>query len=103
MATTRLISSQAYRNDKIVRAKRAARDYVVTVVTLDCGFQVVVDGHHRLVAAALDGVAPEIVECRCQDTLAGLDDLEAWLTRHWIDSEYRYVSESGYSDGQPVW
>lgn len=54
------ISSQRYRNPDVVAEKRAARDYTAAyaVVAYDGDvYRVVVDGHHRIEAARLDGVA----------------------------------------------
>lgn len=59
-------SSQRHRDDAIVQAKRDAKDYTVCVTPeFECGgvrMRVIVDGHHSLEAARLDGVDPEYVE-----------------------------------------
>lgn len=63
-----LWSNQQYLNPDIVQAKRQARDYRVQVspVMFDperkVQFRIVIDGHHSLVAARLDGVAPQLEE-----------------------------------------
>lgn len=74
------ISSQHHLDDATVEAKRAAKDYVVLVSP---SFEhdgellrVVIDGHHSLAAARLDGVEPEYVEATKQDS-----DLVALIER----------------------
>lgn len=61
----RRITSQLFRDDARVEAKRADRDYAVQYVELECEgetLHLVIDGHHSHEAAKLDGVEPEWVE-----------------------------------------
>jgi hypothetical protein len=89
----KIISSQRHIDAETVEAKRASGDYVVTlgkVITIDGeDYQVVIDGHHSLAAANLDGVAPEyriatVTECDRE----AIEDVEDYLLGHWIDSDY---------------
>lgn len=63
-----LITNQTYTDPNIVAQKRADADYEVQVspVIVDAQtggrYRVVIDGHHSLEAARLDGVAPQLVE-----------------------------------------
>ncbi len=70
MTTPTTITSQAFRDDATVQAKREARDYDVLVspVFQFCGeaFRVVLDGHHSHAAARLDGVEPNWIEATLQ-------------------------------------
>lgn len=85
----KMISSQRYRDEKIVEEKRASRDYTVSVVTVDAlGVSVIIDGHHSLSAALYDGVEPQLVECTCSEMLPCDSDIESWLASHWIDSDW---------------
>lgn len=64
------ISSQRYRDPAVVAEKRAARDYtaVYAVVEYDGdAYRVVVDGHHRIEAARLDGADVEWREADASD------------------------------------
>ena len=57
-----IISSQRYRDPKIVEAKRQAGDYEVSLVSIEIDgveYDVVVDGHHSMSAAIADGVEPD--------------------------------------------
>ncbi|WP_430437928.1 hypothetical protein [Oceanibaculum nanhaiense] len=62
----KIISSQHYLNDNIIDEKRAAKDYgavVTKAYTLDgITFRVVLDGHHSIAAARLDGVNADVTE-----------------------------------------
>ncbi len=101
-----LISSQRYLDDATVEEKRENEDYEVTVykitVTVD-DYYVIIDGHHSLEAARLDGVSPDIRpvtgELRAQYDQE-IDDygVESWLESHYIDSPYYFVST-----GKDVW
>ena len=54
----RTISSQTYRDPAIVAAKRAAKDYAAQYVEIEVDgewYRVVMDGHHSLEAAKMDG------------------------------------------------
>jgi hypothetical protein len=63
-----LITNQLRLDPEIVEAKRATKDYQVQVspVIMDVvtgkQYRVVIDGHHSLEAARLDGVPPELIE-----------------------------------------
>jgi hypothetical protein len=63
-----LITNQLRIDPQIVEAKRGTKDYQVQVspVIMDVvtgkQYRVVIDGHHSLEAARLDGVPPELVE-----------------------------------------
>lgn len=100
------ISSQRYLNDEIVEAKRAARDYTVAVspaFEIDGEtFRLVLDGHHSLEAAKLDGVEAEFVEqdARDNDNIALLNrgEIEDFLLTTRIDSDLYDVAT-----GQDVW
>jgi len=66
-----LITSQDHRDEETIEAKRAAKDYAVTVspeFEIDGEtYQVIIDGHHSFEAAKLDGVEPEFVIATAQD------------------------------------
>ena len=66
-----IITSQSHKDDAIVNAKRAAKDYVVTVSPMFAidgeWYQVILDGHHSFEAAIRDGVDPEYREATSQD------------------------------------
>jgi hypothetical protein len=86
------ISSQRYLDDDVVDAKRANRDYAVLVsAPIEYNgnvFRVVLDGHHSLAAAKLDGITPEFDEATLQqDDAQGLP-AEQYLEIKWIDSDY---------------
>ena len=94
-----IISSQRHIDDSIVEAKRANRDYTVTigkVIDIDGEtFRVVIDGHHSLAAARADGVAPELVEASVADCdREAIDDVDDYLESHWVDSDW-YDIETG--------
>jgi phage-related protein (TIGR01555 family) len=63
-----LITNQTFLDPEVVRLKQEAKDYVVQVTPPlpdpDTGkmYRVVINGHHSLEAARIDGVAPEFVE-----------------------------------------
>lgn len=97
-----LISSQRYLDDEIVAAKRAARDYVVSVspeFQVDGEtYTVVLDGHHSLAAARIDGVEPEFTVATVQDNdtieLLVRGSVDDFLALHRIDSDF-YDVETG--------
>lgn len=66
-----IITSQDYRDDEIIAAKRAAADYEVVLspaFEVDGEtYQVIIDGHHSFEAARLDGVEPEFRIATNQD------------------------------------
>ena len=90
-----MISSQRYLDDAIVAEKRAAQDYVVSVIDVTINgvsYPVVTDGHHSLAAAKADGVGPVIhIQSATENDRAALtgDDL---LEACYIDSEYYDVA-----------
>lgn len=63
-----LITNQMFLDPEVVKLKQDAKDYVVQVTPAlpdpDTGkmYRVVIDGHHSLEAARIDGVAPEFQE-----------------------------------------
>lgn len=90
-----LMSSQRYLDDETVEAKRANQDYAVTVSPVfeyeGSLYQVVIDGHHSLAAAKLDGVEPEITEATASDcdTIGLLDQsVELYLQAMYMDSDW---------------
>lgn len=97
-----IISSQRHIDDEIVAAKREAQDYVVSLspafLVDGVEYQVVLDGHHSMAAARLDGIAPEYVEAdrRVNDKVALIErgEIEDFLAAAWVDSDY-YVIETG--------
>ena len=100
---TMTISSQHYRNDEIIEAKRAANDYVVTLSPTfefdGMTMRVILDGHHALEAAKLDGVAPEFVESTVAENehirLIGKGEYDEFLLAVWCDGDY-YDIETGH-------
>ena len=99
------ISSQRYRDDQIVDAKRAARDYAVLVspeFALDGQtYRVVLDGHHSLSAAMEDGAEPDYREATLMDTDAILllsDDVQRFLEATHMGDDYYDIS-----DGSLIW
>ena len=69
-ATKKIITSQDYIDAAIVEEKRASKDYAIMVaeVTVDGeDLLVMIDGHHSLEAAILDGVEPEVQLATAQD------------------------------------
>jgi len=101
--STMIISSQRHLDGEIVAAKRAAHDYVVTLSPEFClggvQYQVILDGHHSLAAARLDGVDPvyRVATVQVCDCVALLDtSIEDFLAAAWIDSDW-YDIETGVS------
>lgn len=100
---TKIISSQRYIDDEIVEAKRIAKDYTVSLSPAFDLFgdrcQLILDGHHSLVAARLDGVEPEYRDLtESQDDNIGLltaGKLDDFLTMTRIDSDL-YDIETGH-------
>lgn len=103
---TTIISSQRYTNDEIVAAKREAQDYTVTLSPAfeveGVEYQVILDGHHSLAAAKLDGAEPEYIEATKQtaDTVALIErgEIEDFLVATRIDSDYYDIKT-----GSDVW
>jgi hypothetical protein len=96
-----IISSQRHLDGEIVAAKRAAHDYAVTLSPEfevgDVQYQAILDGHHSLAAAKLDGVDPvyRVATVQVSDNVALLDaSIEDFLTASWIDSDW-YDVETG--------
>lgn len=93
--TTRLISSQRYRDAAIIAEKRAMKDYGVSVSPAFELFgeqvRLVLDGHHSYEAARLDGVCPDICELDAWDSdniallLSG--NMEGFLAAAYVDSD----------------
>lgn len=102
----RLISSQRYRNDGIIEHKRDICDYEVTVYPIDIDgeqYLVVLDGHHALDAALLDGVPPRFREpsgpARAElDFILETNGPEEWLVIKYIDDDYYFIDS-----GRTVW
>jgi len=100
------ISSQHYLSNEIVESKRAAKDYTVLVSpAFEVGgevVRVVIDGHHSLAAARLDGVEPEFEEATVQTSdrisLLAAGKLEDFLEASWIDGDWYNVDTDA-----PVW
>lgn len=93
-----LISSQRYRSDEIIEAKRAAKDYIVSITPefeLDGEtVQAIIDGHHSYEAAVLDGVGPEykVLTIQDDDRIALLDDVDTYLEAAYVDSDWYYIA-----------
>lgn len=98
-----IISSQKYLDDEIVSEKRANKDYEVSispVFKLDGEeFQVVIDGHHSLAAAKLDGVEPDFIECD-NNSIDALDEgrIDDFLRQQRLDSDWYDIKT-----GKDVW
>lgn len=63
MNLNEIYSAQSYRNESIVEEKRENKDYAVKVAYIaddENMIAILVDGHHSLEAAKIDGVNPEI-------------------------------------------
>lgn len=96
------ISSQRFLDDAVVESKRGATTYIVKVSPAfeieGETLRVVLDGHHTLEAAKLDGVEPEYVEQspRENDTISVLNDgrVDDFLAMHRMDSDF-YDVETG--------
>ncbi len=96
----RTISSQSFRHPAVVAEKRAAKDYAVQFVEVEVDgeeFRVVVDGHHSLEAATLDGATVEWVRSPMQAE-ADRMGAEAFLSAHRLDCDYHDVTT-----GYPIW
>lgn len=99
------ISSQHYRDQDIIDAKRANADYVVLVspMFVHCGeeISVVIDGHHSHAAAIADGVEPVYIvanQKQC-DKIAIIDaDPEMYLDASWVDGDWYNINT-----GRGVW
>jgi hypothetical protein len=104
--STIIISSQRYLDETIVEEKRNNEDYNVTVSPAfevdGINYQIVMDGHHSLAAAKLDGIEPEytIATLQTSDAIALLEDnkIEDFLEVQYIDSSYYEVE-----NGEEVW
>jgi hypothetical protein len=96
---TTIISSQSHLDGEIVDAKRAAKDYAITISpTFEIGgvdYATLIDGHHSLAAAKADGVTPVVhvataTEC---DKLLLLDEsVDAYLEASWMDTDWYDVA-----------
>ncbi|MDD5534098.1 MAG: hypothetical protein PHC52_15000 [Syntrophales bacterium] len=94
-----IISSQRYLDGDIVQAKRAARDYAVTLspeFEIDGRrMQVVLDGHHSLAAARADGVEPRYKIAgvsTCDDVALLESSVDDFMASVWIDSDWYDVA-----------
>ncbi len=100
---TKLISTQRYLNSETVEEKRAANDYTVSVSPVFQLFgddvQLILDGHHSLEAAKLDGVEACLVEITATecDTIELLNTgkVDDFLQATWIDAQ-PYDVATGY-------
>jgi len=96
------ISSQRHLDDATVEAKRAAKDYNVTVSPVfeidGDQMRVIIDGHHSYAAAIADGVDPIYTEATEQDddrvAILNRGDIDGYLEASWLDSDY-YDAETG--------
>ena len=93
------ISSQHYRDQDIIDAKRAAADYVVLVspVFFHGGEEVsvVIDGHHSHAAAIADGVEPIYItatEQECDKIALIGNDGELYLEASWVDGDWYNIN-----------
>jgi len=94
------ISSQRYIDEDVVDEKRKNKDYDVMVsptFNIDGDpVRVILDGHHSMRAAELDGVKPVYIEqsTRESDKIALLEkgDIESFLESTWMDSDWYNVS-----------
>ena len=87
----RKISSQRYLDPEIVDAKRKSKDYDVQYVILNIGGEKVahiVNGHHSLEAARLDGVNPDYEHVDQVQQEADSMELDNYLSAHFIDSDW---------------
>lgn len=90
-----IITGQFFLDDAIVAAKRAARDYAVTLspaVEVDGEtYRLVLDGNHSLAAALADGAEPEYTEIDPRDdnaaSLLAEGDIDGYLAYH-ADGDY---------------
>jgi len=99
------ISSQHYRDQDIIDAKRAAGDYVVLVSPVFSHggeeISVVIDGHHSHAAAIADGVEPIYITATDQqcDKIALIEeDSELYLDASWVDGDWHNINT-----GMGVW
>ena len=98
----KIISAQHYRDDAIVAQKREVQDYDVTISPEfeyeGESYQIVVDGHHSLSAALLDGVEPVFtIATPKEDNAIGAspeDYLE--IHRNHGDGDYYDISTGKY-------
>lgn len=90
------ISSQRFLDDAVVESKRGAMTYIVKVspaFEIDGEtFRVVLDGHHTLEAAKLDGVEPKFEEQTATDNdFVGLINqgmIDDFLAMAYFGSDY---------------
>ncbi len=100
------ISSQHFRDEDIVQAKRDAQDYEVFVSPAfefdGQMIRVVLDGHHSYDAAILDGVSPEFIEQDASDNdkigLINAGELEDFLEAAYVDGDWYNIET-----GKDVW
>ncbi len=93
------ISSQLDTIEEIVEEKIERRDFAVQVSPVfemdGQKYRVILDGHHSLEAAQIEGVKPEFEEIR-HDAQGCLDrgDIDSFLEATYIDCQY-YDIETG--------
>jgi hypothetical protein len=100
------ISSQRYRDDQTVQAKAKNKDYMVCVSPIfeidGMTVRVVLDGHHSLQAAILDGVVPEYYEQDSRDNdviaLLGRGEIDTFLQLTRMDSDWYDIKT-----GRDIW
>lgn len=99
-------SAQRFIDDAIVAEKRDGKDYDVMVspVFEYAGIQmrVVLDGHHSLAAARIDGIEPCFAEADASDSdtirLIERGEIEDFLELSRIDSDYYDINT-----GRDIW
>ena len=104
-----IASSQRFLDDKIVAEKQENEDYDVTLSPVykfaGLSIAIVLDGHHSLAAAKLDGVDPEYTTMMATDPnsdVPGDDcdeaDIDDFLIEKRMDSDYYDIAT-----GQDIW
>jgi hypothetical protein len=101
-----IITSQSHRDEETVEAKRAAKDYEVTLspeFEIDGEtYQVIIDGHHSFEAARLDGVEPEFRVATSQDHDA-IGMIERGEIDQFLEAVYHGEDYRDAYTGQFVW
>ena len=94
-----IISSQRYLDDEIVKAKIAARDFVVKLspefIVDGETYQTVIDGHHSYAAAIEAGVSPVFIIAseRDDDRICLLDSsVDDYLEASYVDSDWYEIA-----------
>jgi len=97
----KIISSQCYLDDDIVKEKSENEDYDVQYIMVDIEgeeYEIVVDGHHSLAAAIQDGVEPNWEHDRAGQRNFDRLGLKRWLEQHDQDCDWYEVFTK-----EPVW